>query len=212
MDVLRLVARYNLHPELDMHPSWLPADWPARHRRVERFGAAGQAVLSDLLRNSVVAEPQFDFDSRLRRLALLDMAALRRLAAYTGLGVHKTMFEQRGGVAAQLRRQARRIAPDAADFVAERMPRLSEIRMNPQRLQQHPNGAGRVMFDRGYRLLQAALLPEGVAFVQRLRRKLPRRVAALNVPALKAHQTAQLQELMLHCIVPERLPEWDWLF
>jgi type III secretion protein K len=212
MDLLRLVARYNLHPELDLHPSWLPGDWPARHRKVERFGVAGQAVLSELLRREIVAEPQFNFDSRLRRLALLDVPSLRRVAIYTGLCAHKPMFKLRGGVGAQLRRQAQRIAPDAADFVAERMPQLTEIRMNPQRLQERPLSAGRVVLSRGYRLLIAALFPEGQALTQRVQRKLPRRVAALNLPSLNPRQSAQLQELMLLCIVPERLPEWDWLF
>jgi type III secretion protein K len=66
--------------------------------------------------------------------------------------------------------------------------------------------------DRGYRLLLAALSSEGETAVQRLQRKLPRRVADLELPRLSTRQHDQLGELMLSCIVPERLARWDWLF
>jgi type III secretion protein K len=216
-DLLRLVMRYNLHPELDLHPSWLPADWPARHRQVARLGVAGQGVLSDLLRRDgagagvAAGTARYSFDSRMSRLALIDGTSLRRLAAYTGLCAHQPLLRQRG-VGTQLRRQARRFDADAADFVIERMPHLSELRMNLSALQQRPHGAGRVVFDRGYRLLLAALAGEDAAVVQRVQRKLPRRVAALSVPALAPRQAAQLQEVLLQCFIPERLAAWDWLF
>jgi len=32
------------------------------------------------------------------------------------------------------------------------------------------------------------------------------------VPVLAARQKQQLRELVLACIVPERLARWDWLF
>lgn len=216
-DLLRLVMRYNLHPELDLHPSWLPADWPARHRQVARLGVAGRGVLSDLLRRdgagagAAAGAARYSFDSRMSRLALIDGASLRRLAAYTGLCAHQPLLRQRG-VGTQLRRQARRFDADAADFVIERMPHLSELRMNLSALQQRPQGAGRVVFDRGYRLLLAALAGEDAAILQRVQRKLPRRVAALSVPALAPRQAAQLQEVLLQCLIPERLAAWDWLF
>ena len=212
-DLMRLVMRFNLHPELDLHPSWLPHDWPARHRQVMRLGAAGQGVLSDLLRRDggAAAEPRYNFDSRMSRLALVDGASLRRLAAYTGLCAHKPLLRQRG-VGAQLRRQARRLDRDAADFVTDRAPLLAELRMDAAALQRRPMAAGRVLMDRGYRLLLAALAGEGDVVLQQIRRKLPRRVAALAVPDLTERQAAQLRELVLECLIPERLPRWDWLF
>lgn len=212
-DLMRLLMRHNLHPELDLHPSWLPPDWPARHRQVARLGPAGQGVLADLLRREGGAahEPRYRFDAPLSRLALVDGPSLRRLAAYTGLCAHKPLLRQRG-LGGPLRRQARRLDADAAEFVAERMPHLSELRMSVSQLQQRPQAAGRVVLDRGYRLLLATLAGEGAGVVQRVQRKLPRRVATLDVPALTPRQTAQLQEVMLQCLIPERLPAWDWLF
>ncbi|MBX3621598.1 MAG: SctK family type III secretion system sorting platform protein [Rhizobacter sp.] len=212
-DLMRLLMRHNLHPELDLHPSWLPPEWPARHRHIDRLGPAGQGVLADLLRRDggAATEPRYRFDAPASRLALVDGPSLRRLAAYTGLCAHKPLLRQRG-LGAALRRQARRLDADAADFVAERMPHLSELRMNVSALQQRPQAAGRVVMDRGYRLLLATLAGEGEGVLQRVQRKLPRRVSALGLPTLTPRQTTQLQEVMLQCLIPERLPAWDWLF
>jgi type III secretion protein K len=215
MDLVRLVTRFNLHPEADLHPSWLPATWPVRHRVPARYGPAGRAVLAELLRRrhaGAGAGPDFHFDSRLKRLALLDAPSLRRLAVYVGFSVHLPLFRQRGGAGAQLRRQARRFDEDAVDFVLDRVPRLSELQMDHQPLLQRPVSTGRVVVQRGYRLLLGAAAPEGEAVLRRLQHKLPRRVSAAGVPALQPRQLQQLHELMLLCIVPERLPQWDWLF
>ncbi|WP_422650077.1 hypothetical protein [Cupriavidus sp. H18C1] len=45
-----------------------------------------------------------------------------------------------------------------------------------------------------------------------VRRKFPRRLAALPVPALSRPQAAQLRELLLLNLIPERFPTWHWLF
>lgn len=219
MDLVRLVMRFNLHPEADLHPSWLPPDWPARHRSVARMGPAGRAVLAELLRRPRAPETvtpgaaaDYNFDSRLKRLALLDAASLRRLSAYLGFCTHLPLFRLRGGAGAQIRRQARRLDRDAVDFVLDRVPQLTELRMDSTMLQQRPLSTGRVVLDRGYRLLLGAAASEGALVQGRLKHKLPRRISALSVPALEPRQALQLNELMLSCIVPERLPQWDWLF
>jgi type III secretion protein K len=214
LDMLRLALRHGLHPEHDLHPSWLPSDWPARHRMASRLGPAGRAVLGEVLRARGLADETLDlqFDSPLKRLGLMDGCSLRLLAIYCGLAAHKPLFGQRGGLAAQVRRQARRIADDAVDFVLDRVPQLTDVQVDTGRMQQHPHMAGRVMVQRGYRLLAGAVTPEGPAVLQRLRRKLPHRASLLRVPSLQPRQLEQLRELMLLCIVPERLPQWDWLF
>lgn len=214
MDLVHLLVHCNLHPELNLHPSWLPTDWPAHHRSVAALGRTGQAVLANVLRQRMPVEntPDFNFDSRLKRLILLDTASLRRLAVYCGLCAHKPLLKVRGGVAAQMRRQAQRFDEDAVEFVMDRMPQLSEIKMNTQAIEQRPIATGSVIVNRGYRLLLGAVAPEGEVVLQRLRRKLPRRVSSLNLPRLQPRQIQQLSELMLLCIVPERLPQWDWLF
>ncbi|MCR6475843.1 SctK family type III secretion system sorting platform protein [Variovorax sp. ZS18.2.2] len=219
MDLVRLVMRFNLHPEADLHPSWLPANWPVRHRSVARMGPAGRAVLAVLLRREQAkgsVQPQaaadYNFDSRLKRLALLDAASLRRLAAYLGFCAHLPLFKVRGGAGLQIRRQARRFDSDAVDFVLDRVPQLTELRMDSAVVQQRPIATGRVVLDRGYRLLLGAAASEGELVLQRLKHKLPRRISALSVPVFEPRQALQLNELMLSCIVPERLPQWDWLF
>ena len=96
MELARMVIRFNVRPELRIHPSWLPQEWPSKYRRPERLGAAGQAVLADMLR-ARTGGPQleFNFDSRMRRVALLDLASLRRLAIYTGFCAHSALFRSR---------------------------------------------------------------------------------------------------------------------
>jgi len=214
--LLRAVLAFNLHPEATLHPSWLPDSWPTRCRTALRvWQPSANAVLADVLRQRGVLppEPDYAFDSRRKRLLLLDGASLRRLAFYASLCAHAPLLRpRRDALAQQLRRQARRLDTDAVEFVLERAPQARELSMSAQALQDRPAGAGRVLMERGYRLLLAALARDGDAAVQRLLRLLPRRVAALQVPALSGRQADQLDELMLDCIVPERLAQWDWLF
>lgn len=212
--LLRLALRLNLHPEADLHPSWLPPSWPCRHRRLSQLGPAGREVLGRLLRSrdGLGLEPDYAFESRLKRLALLDGPSLRRLAVLLGFCAHAPLLKQRGAVAAQLRRQARRYGSDLARFLRDRVPHMTEVRMNPATLQSRPAGVGKAVVNRGYRLLLGAVACEGDAVLERVRRKLPYRVSLLRVPRLEPAQRSQVEELLLLCIVPERLPQWDWLF
>jgi len=215
--LLRLVVQHNLHPEATLHPSWLPPTWPARHRVALRGLQPGaRSVLADVLRRQGVlaSDPDYHFDSRRKRLLLLDPPALRRLAFYASLCAHAPLLRlpRRDPVGKQLRRQARRYDADAVDFVLERAPRLSEIHMSAQAFNERPWSCGRVLVERGARLLLALGASEGEGVLERLRRKLPRRFSALEVPRLAPRQILQLDELMLSCIVPERLVRWDWLF
>ena len=214
--LMRLVLRSNLQAQASVHPSWLPADWPVSARvRLGRLAPEAQAVLRDVLvRLGVLpAAPDYDFDSPVKRLLLLDAPALRRLAFYASLCVHALLMRpRRNALALSLRRQARRLDADAVEFVLERVPQATELQMSAQAFKERPGACGRVLVDRGYRLLAALVADEGEAAAERLARMLPRRVAALPVPALAARQKQQLRELVLACIVPERLPQWDWLF
>jgi len=216
LGLLRLVLRHNLQPEAGLHASWLPAAWPAHLRtRLRALGPRAQGLLGDVLaRQGVVATaPDYDFDSRLKRLLLVDGPSLRRLAFTTSLCAHAPLLRpRRGSLAAQLRRQARRIDAQGLAFAMERAPELTALPMSVHPLKERPWGCGRLLVDRGYRLLLAAMAGEGEAAVARLARKLPRRASSLPVPALAPRQRDQLSELMLACIVPERLAQWDWLF
>ncbi|NRF69413.1 SctK family type III secretion system sorting platform protein [Aquincola sp. S2] len=207
---LQHVLRLQLRPHEDMHPSWLPPAWPSHWRRWRTLGPAGQAVLASWLRGSL-PDLDYRFDSPCKRLLLMDSRSLRRLSLYCGLALHARLMSDRDALGAQLRRQARRIDDDAVDFVMHRLPPPSAFRIDPTPLRERPISAGRVVVDRGYRLLQAAVAGEGEAVLKRVQRKLPRRAAALRPLSLQPHQLAQLDELMLMCIVPERLPQWDWL-
>lgn len=207
---LQHLLRLQLRPHEDMHASWLPRTWPSRWRRWQALGPGGRTALASWLRGHL---PPLDyhFESPRKRLLLMDGRSLRRLAVYCGLALHGRWMSERDALGAELRRQARRIDEDAVDFVLHRMPQPSAFRIDPTALRERPVRAGRVVVDRGYRLLQAVLATEGESVLTRAQRKLPRRAAALRPLPLQPHQLLQLDELMLMCIVPERLPQWDWL-
>ncbi|HEY9026283.1 MAG TPA: type III secretion system protein, partial [Burkholderiaceae bacterium] len=180
--LMRLVLRFNLHPEASLHPSWLPPDWPAHARgRLARLGPEAQGVLRDTLARLGVlpaAAPDYAFDSPVKRLLLLDAQALRRVAFYASLCVHGPLMRpRRNALASALRRQARRLDEGAVDFVLERAPQASELQMSAQPLKDRPGACGRLVADRGYRLLAALLADEGEDAAARLARMLPRRAA-----------------------------------
>jgi type III secretion protein K len=214
--LLRLMLQHNLHPETGVHPSWAPEDWPVRYRaRLGRLRPAARGVLAEVLKRcgTVPVKADYHFDSRRKRLLLVDTPAVRRLAFYTSLCAHSPLLRlRRDALSAQIRRQARRFDKDAVEFVLDRAPEPTELKMSVNTLMAAPHSAGRVLMERGYRLVLAVLLPEGDAVVQRMQRKLHRRLAALPVPRLTPGQLQQLDELMLSCIVPERISQWDWLF
>jgi type III secretion protein K len=215
-ELLRLVLQYNLHPELGVHPSWAPETWPVRYRaRLGRLAPSAQSVLGEVFKRcrTVPTEADYHFDSRRKRLLLIDRPTLRRLAFYTSLCAHASLLRpRRDALSTQMRRQARRFDKDAVEFVLDRAPEPTEIKMSATTLMARPHSAGRVLMERGYRLLFALLLPEGDDIVHRIQRRLQRRLAALPVPQLTRIQLQQLDELILSCIVPERTAQWDWLF
>ena len=207
--------RNALHPEADLHFSWLPPDWPVRVRARLRDAQAGpRAVLAEALRRRGIVPASLDFTlgPPAARLALIDGPSLRRLAAWLGLCAHSSLLRERSRLGVQMRRQARRLAEDAVDFVLDRTPPLTALRMSTAGLHEHPHGCGRVVLDRGYRLLHGVVAGAGDVALQRARCKAPRRVALQPPPKLDPAQATQLEELLRLCLIPERLEPWDWLF
>ncbi|WP_427306507.1 type III secretion system protein SctK [Cupriavidus sp. H39] len=245
----RAVADFVQRPLAQLHPSWLPADWPLAWRGADRFGAAAAGVLAQPLglagaggSRDAVIDHLLEAPASLARLVLLRRNDLRLLAWWLGLAVHQAGFasERRmlpaqladslaplpGALAAPLigsapramRRAARRLDRHAVAFILKRVPALPALPMNLAPLRAHPSGAGRLMAERGYRLLCGLLAAEAPhaqhaePLLQALRRKFPRRLAALSPAPLTPAQAAQLRELLLLNLIPERFPAWHWLF
>jgi type III secretion protein K len=209
----RELIRFNLHPDETVHPSWLPADWPAGHRCVGALGPAGRELLASLLRRSLPNSPtgfDSDFTTTRKRVALLDGPALRQLAWYCGVALHRAALYERP-LKRELRRQARRFGSAGAAYVWQRLPELGLLRANASALVARPPATGRTVWRRGARVL-LALNADDAPTLARMRLKLPRRLAAGALPMLDAAQRQQLEELVTLSIVPERLPQWDWLF
>jgi type III secretion protein K len=201
------------------------------------LGLAGEGEIRDALSASLLDAP-----ASLARLVLMARNDLRLLAWWLGLAVHQAGFasERRmlpaqladsigplpGALAAPLlgstpramRRAARRLDRHAVAFILKRVPALPALPMNLAPLRARPCGAGRLMAERGYRLLCGLLAAEApdaehaAPLLQALRRKFPRRLAALSPAPLTPAQGAQLRELLLLNLIPERFPAWHWLF
>lgn len=211
--VAALLVEHQLHPHAQLHPSWLPPDWPARWRRPLALGPQGRAALDAQLAARLPPGEAFDadFGSPGKRLALLDRRALRLAALYCGIAAHRPLLHERA-LAVPAARALRRLGPGAGRFVRERLPALPALRMESASLLQRPAALPRTVWHRGARLLLALLAPHGEGLLLRTRWRLPRRVAAGAVPVLGAEARCQLEELLLLAVVPERLPTWDWLF
>jgi type III secretion protein K len=216
---LRLAMQAGLHPETGLHASWLPDEWPCRHRRLDRLSASAQAmvgqvlVLRGLVRRGVAPRDlDLAFATRVERLALLESKTLRGLAFYLGAAVHRDVIQERSRLGSLLRRKLRGLDPDAAAFLRDRVPWLSAFSMAAPAFLSNRHGAARVIVERGYRLLLGLAARGGAATLDRVRLKLPRRMARLPVPELTSAQATQLDELVFLCLIPERFASWDWLF
>ena len=212
---LRARLAFAAAPSRDVHPSWLPANWPARYRRPGVLNASGQEALSAQLRaaydlgglSSVFSRPP----SVAERLAWIDSKDLRRLALMCGFIAHRAQFET-PHVALQLWRQARRIEPELARFALRRWPGSAALAMSEQRLLQRPLCVGRIVARRGYRLMLGCFASESAALMRRAQLKFPRYASASPIAPLPPTRQAVYLELVHMCVVPERFPQWDWLF
>lgn len=234
----RAVADLLQRPLRHWHPSWLPADWPPGLRRADRFGDAAAGVLAAPLNLAGDAAAQdrllalLTGADPLPRVVLIERNALRLLAMWLGLAVHKAGFaierrmvpaqlaESIGPLASRLagatpramRRAARRIDPQAVAFVLKRVPDLADVPMNLAPMRARPACAARLMAERGHRLLGGLLDAYGAPLGRVWTHKSPRRLALLPPAALSRNQAAQLRELVLLNLIPERFPAWHWLF
>jgi len=213
MELVRLAVRFNLHPEVGVHPSWLPESWPAGYRNLSRYNGSAQSLLGKYLMRWGALDDciEFKFDSRIQRLALIDSASLRMVAAYCGLCAHKPLFEM-VSTSHDMHRLAKRMGPDTAQFVLSRTPALTGLVLSKRLAPTNPLSLGSLVMNRGYRMLLGVFAAEGDRLLRRVVRKLPRRVSLLKIPAFRGPKVEQISELIFLCLVPEKVPQWDWLF
>jgi type III secretion protein K len=209
MNLHRLVCEFNLRPDGYVDRSWLPGDWPEPYREPGQFGDRARAVLAKQILATAGLAQQFDFDFAApeKRVAIApDAFAQPNIAA-----VHARGCAAGARSRADLRRRGRHSGETPYPFVMKLRPIFAPYA--PRVLAQGISGVCREQVrERGYRVLLSFLSGSSTAVFGRFRLKLPKRVAELPLPALEVEQTQQVTELMLLCIIPERLGEWDWLF
>jgi type III secretion protein K len=219
--LLRLACEFNLRPERSIHPSRWPAAWPARYRDMALFGERGRRVVAAyLLAQAGLAERheiygefhcEFSFDSRAARLALLPPAALMRLGDALGLVLHRAWLTESGS-----RRVDKVIAAgfggETLDFVLQRTPPFDAFGETLEPLKTQPKLLVDNIRQRGARLLTDFVAPAGAPVQRRMRLKLPLQLDAAPAYLMNPAQRRQVSELLFLCLIPERLPSWDWLF
>jgi YOP proteins translocation protein K (YscK) len=210
---LKLALRFHIDLIDGLHASWMPPEWPQALRLPQRYGPGARAPLQRcLLRRWQLEMPPIEGSANaLQALGWIDSRELRRLALLIGWSTHRALWRERA-LNARLHRCAARIGRDSGRFVVERAPALPHLAMNLAPLLRRPQGIGHAVAERGYRLLRAALADAGSTSRRRADLKLPRRVCQEPPPPLADAQRAELRELLLLCLLPERCASWDWLF
>ncbi|AOL07395.1 SctK family type III secretion system sorting platform protein [Burkholderia contaminans] len=209
-----LVCDFNLRPDRYLHVTRVPADWPARYRSPDAFGAAGRKLLARhlLALNGVADRHDFDVANPCARLALLPGAALEHLAAYAGLLLHRAWL--RDALAARRIRAevAAKLGADALELALERAPEFGTLADTLEPWRADPAALPAVIRARGGRLLADFIGVAGDAVARRTRLKFHRAIDDEAPYWLNRAQRDQFGELMFLFLIPERLASWDWLF
>lgn len=209
----RLAVEFNLRPDRYIGADWLPDEWPARYRDLDRYGERGRAVLAAALlaRLGPGGAPMFAFGSRIARIALVDRAALATLGAYCGLMLHRAWLRE----AANWRAQSvlvEAFGHSAMPFVLDRAPPFEAIGETLEPYRRAPLEAIDAIRRRGCRLLFDLVAAEHAQLAPRLALKFPRSLVAQPSYGLNVLHRQHLAELIFLCLIPERLAQWDWLF
>ncbi|MGU7773005.1 SctK family type III secretion system sorting platform protein [Burkholderia sp. MR1-5-21] len=210
----RLVCEFNLRPDRYLHVTRVPADWPARYRSPDAFGAAGQKLIARHLLDANEVADRHDFDALnpCARLALLPGAALEQLASYVGLLLHRAWL--RDALAARRIRAevAAKLGGDALDLALERAPEFGALAETLEPWRAAPAALPAMIRARGARLLADFIGASGDAVARRVRLKFNRAIDDEARYWLNRTQRDQFGELLFLFLIPERLASWDWLF
>jgi type III secretion protein K len=207
-----LIHRFNFLPAPDADASWLPHDWGAEHQASLDTSAHVQDLLSHwlLARHGLQQSFCFDFSAPERRVALLPRAAFQKLASHLALvlcrSVLRTAIDKQS-----VDRLIQTLGIEAYEFALLRAPDMRvtkpamKLAADPSQLAQH------LLFEGGRHLL-AVFEPSAFAVRGRVALKLPREVSASALLVFDKQERAMAQEVITACIIPEVLPQWDWLF
>jgi type III secretion protein K len=216
----RLVAEFNLRPDLYVDPSWPLGIWPAPWNDVARFGERGRRVLACALLDKVGLQADatgalpadYDFEAREKRLALLPREAFENLAQLCGLCLHKSWLlsdEVTRGVEKALQLG---FGAETMTFVRKETPPFDAVSETLDPMRRYPKLVVQKLKARGARLLLDFIAPSGIPVFARTRLKLPRIADVQPAYRLNDAQRSELAELLFFCLIPERLRAWDWLF
>ncbi|KVN62478.1 SctK family type III secretion system sorting platform protein [Burkholderia stagnalis] len=209
-----LVCDFNLRPDRYLHVTRVPADWPARYRSPDAFGAAGRKLVARHLLDAHGVAQRHDFDAAnpCARLALLPGAALEQLASYAGLMLHRAWLRDALPVRRIRAEIAAKFGGDALDLALERAPAFDALAETLEPWRGEPAALPAAIRARGGRLLADFIGASGDAVARRVRLKFNRAIDDEAPYWLNRAQRDQFGELLFLFLIPERLASWDWLF
>jgi len=216
----RLVADFNLRPDLYVDPSWPLGIWPTPWNDVGRFGERGRRVLARALLDKVglheddtgALPADYDFEAREKRLALLPRDAFESLAQLCGLCLHKSWLLSDEVTRAAEKALQIGFGPETMAFVRKETPPFDAVSETLEPMRRYPKLVVQKVKARGARLLLDFIAPAGNPVFARTRLKLPRLADVQPAYRLNDAQRSELAELLFLCLIPERLRAWDWLF
>jgi type III secretion protein K len=212
--LVELIHRFNLAPSRDADASWMPLGWTPSHQ--ERLDADHriQDVMSIwlLARHGLRGRFCFDFSVQERRFALLPRSELHTLARHMALVACKNVL--RSAIdKLSVDRLIRSLGVEAYEFALLKAPDLrGAAAAPPVRLETHRAELQHHLLVEGGRHLMALFEPDCVAIRGRVGLKLPRDVSRAETLTLSPREQAVARDVVTACIIPEVLPQWDWLF
>jgi type III secretion protein K len=205
-----LIRQFNLAPAGYVDASWLPAGWSARYADAESLHGRTAAALSRWLLQQHGLADQFDFDfaAREKRLALLDVPALRTLARYLGLAHYAPYLRRVVAREARSTLMQRIGGPGYAFLLNAAL--LPTHAGTPTALDAHADDFDTRLLHAGAGALLASLPGPASALRRRVQLKLPR--AAAHSPAAPVAEAAGIRTLIFTRLIPAVAPQWLWLF
>jgi type III secretion protein K len=207
-----LIHRFNFMPAEHADRGWLPPEWNADHQASLDTSPRVQDTLSQwlLARHGLQRSFCFDFAAPERRVALLPRAAFQKLASHLALvlcrGVLRNAIDRQS-----VDRLIQTLGIEAYEFALLKAPDIRVARP-AVKLETHAAQLSQHLLFEGGRHLLAVFEPSVPALRGRAALKLPREVSAAPLLVFDNEERAVAREVITACIIPEVLPQWDWLF
>lgn len=214
------IVEFNLHIARLTHRGWF--EQLLQRKGLEdalmdqegRISARAEPKVSQWLLRQFGLQETFDWDMSepLKRLWLLDTAALERLCQLLSLAMHRQWLLQI--IDGSRLRVLRDVAgPESFRYISDELPSQSFHHEAPTvALDLEPNALSNCLLNDGARTLLHLLDTSWHAVRERAALRFKPGTMHGEVPPLAAGRRDAALELLCGCLIPRRFREWAWLF